>query len=58
MPKYSIKNNLFFSIWGGQHTTPADPGLAKPPCHTVNCVGRDTVCGLHHTQFGSHNASC
>ena len=27
MPKYSFKNNLFFSIWGGQHTTPSDPGL-------------------------------
>ena len=50
MPKYSFKNNLFFSIWGGQCTTPADPGLPKPPCHTAHCVGHDTVCGLkNHT---------
>ena len=35
---------------GGQHTTPADPGLAKQPCHTVNWVGRDTCVG--HT---THN---
>ena len=43
MPKYSFENNIFFSIWGGQHTTPADPGLPKPPCHTDHCVGCDTM---------------
>ena len=37
MPQYSFENNLFFSIWGGgQHTTPSDPGLPKPPCHTAS----------------------
>ena len=42
MPKYSFKNNLFFSIWGGgQHTTPADQGLPKPPHHTALCAGCD-----------------
>ena len=44
MHKYSFKNNLFFLIWrGGQHTTPADPGLPKPPWHTAQCVGLDSV---------------
>ena len=39
MPKYSFKNKLFFSIWvKGQYTTPADPGLPKPPCHKAHCV--------------------
>ena len=47
MPKYSFKNNLFFQFGGGgQHTTPVDLGLPKPPCHTANCVGHDSVCGL------------
>ena len=49
MPKYSFENNLFFSIWGGQHTIPADSGLPKPPCHTAHCVGCDKACGSHHT---------
>ena len=30
---------------GGKHTTPADPGLPKPPNHTAHSVGHDTVCG-------------
>ena len=38
MPQYLFKNNFFFSIWGGQHTTPADPGLPKPPCHHAHCI--------------------
>ena len=50
MPKYSFKNNLFVLIWGGgQHTTPADPGLPKPPHHTAHCAGHDTMSGSHHT---------
>ena len=32
MPKYSFENNLFFQYREGQNTTPADPGLPKPPC--------------------------
>ena len=36
MPKYSFKNNLFFSIWGGQ------------PLAMTQCVGRTTH-NLGHT---------
>ena len=49
MPKYLFKTTYFFQYGGGgQHTPPVDTGLPKPPCHTANCVGCDTVCGLHH----------
>ena len=36
---------------GGQHTTPAEPGVPKPPCHKAHCAGHDTVRGSHHTVF-------
>ena len=42
-----LKTTYFFNMGGGQHTTPVDPGLPKPPCHTAHhCAGIDTVCGI------------
>ena len=38
MHKYSFKTTYLFKLGVGQHTTPADPGLPKPPCQTAHCV--------------------
>ena len=35
LPKFDLKEKKNFNMGVGQHTTPADPGLPKPPDNTA-----------------------